>query len=153
MVIGGAKHPYLLATLKRQVENVFKAKALPPARQPKTLHVTGPFTLGRTLCDPYKFAEKADLFPAGVPENVDAAAADVSSHCEGPFFVGSRGDGTQPERQAAQAPWAATFAANSPFEFRFDGCKGHWHRPGSRMHYPTVLAAMNVTHHLKITAR
>ena len=40
----------------------------------------------------------------------------------------------------------------TPLAFRFDGCGGHWHRPGARMSYAEVLKEMNVTHHLKITA-
>jgi len=51
-----------------------------------------------------------------------------------------------------KADWAGTYAEGTPLAFRFDGCGGHWHRPGARMSYAEVLKEMNVTHHLKITA-
>ena len=104
--------------------------------------------------DLHAAVEVCQLAPEAAQQlKVVDAVQEVAAHCEGAFFVGSRGDGTQPERQAPAENWAATFAAGSPLAFRFDGCSKQWHRPGSRMHYPTVLAAMNVTHHLHITAR
>ena len=40
MLMGGRHHPMLLANLYRQIANIFEAKALPPNRQPRTLHVS-----------------------------------------------------------------------------------------------------------------
>ena len=155
MLLGGAAHPLLLATLRRQIDNVFAAKALPAKQQPRTLHVTGPFTLGKTLCDPFRHATVAELFGTyETPDDVAPAAADIAEHCDRGYFNGRR---RQPRPDDADhsnpsADWAATYGAGSPLSFRFDGCKGQWHRPGARMVYADVLAAMNVTHHLKITA-
>ena len=71
----------------------------------------------------------------------------VAAFCEGPFFTGMKDGDRDPK-----ADWAGTYAEGTPLAFRFDGCGGHWHRPGARMSYAEVLKEMNVTHHLKITA-
>ena len=148
MVIGGRAHPLLKATLRRQISNIFEAKRLPPKKQPRTLHVTGPFTLGRTICDPFRHAPAAELLGAGHARDGHEGARAVKAFCEGPFFTGMNGeDGRDPK-----ADWAGTYAEDTPLAFRFDGCGGHWHRPGARMSYAEVLKEMNVTHHLKITA-
>ena len=155
MVLGGAGHPLLYATLRTQIANVFEARALPPAKRPRTLHVTGPFTLGRTLCDPFRHAPMADALERGFDAAaVDAAAADVAANCDRGAFRGRRAvlGGDDAAKEKASADWADTYGAGSPLAFRFDGCRGAWHRPGSPMSYADVLAAMNVTHHLKTTA-
>jgi len=155
MIMGGHRHPLLLANLHRQIANAIQAKSLPARQQPRTLHVTGPFTMGRTICDPFRFVEAGEVVGGA---DVAAAAADLKAHCHGHFFVGRAGwrgrenDGSEPERAEPKGDWAATYGAGSPLAFRFDSCKGVWHRPGSRMNYAAVLAAMNVSHHLKITA-
>ncbi|KAJ1454598.1 hypothetical protein M885DRAFT_521507 [Pelagophyceae sp. CCMP2097] len=150
MLVGGVGHPLLLANLRRQISNILKSKALPPGKQPGALHVTGPFTLGRTLCSPFAFVAPADL-AAGVPDAEIVAAAEVlRASCTNDIFDG-RG---KAERPAPQANWAETYAGGTALAFRFDGCSGHWHRPGApRMNYQKVLSAMNVSHHLKIPAR
>jgi hypothetical protein len=148
MVIGGMAHPLFHATLKRQISNIFEAKRLPVKKQPRTLHVTGPFTLGRTICDPFRHASAADLVGAQNAREGHAGAKAIAAFCGGAFF---NGQGESAGREA-KADWAGTYGPNTPLAFRFDGCGGHWHRPGARMSYAAVLAEMNVTHHLKITA-
>jgi len=172
MLLAGAGHPMLLANLYvfsfaprrsdarrparyRQIANIFEAKALPASRQPRTLHVTGPFTLGHTLCDPFHFVEAATLFGGAPPPGLAAAAAAIADNCEKGMFRGrpARDPGPgDPDWTHPSGDWALTYGAGSALSFRFDGCRGQWHRPGNHMPYQAVLAAMNVTHHLKITA-
>ena len=84
---------------------------------------------------------------AGHARDGHEGARSVAAFCEGPFFTGMKDGDRDPK-----ADWAGTYAENTPLAFRFDGCGGHWHRPGARMSYAEVLKEMNVTHHLKITA-
>ena len=155
MLIAGNGHPLLLANLYRQIANIEAAKALPKARQPRTLHVTGPFTLGHSLCAPLEHAPAAALFVGAPPPGLDAAVASIAENCENGLFRG------RPARDPApgevdwtnpSADWAMTYGDGTPLAFRFDGCRGTWHRPGGAMPYAAVLAAMNVTHHLKTSA-
>ena len=135
----------------RQISNIFEAKRLPPnasKKRTRALYVTGPFTLGRAICDPFRHTTASDLVGAvNTREGLEGAKA-VAAFCKGPYFTGmAPGDGRDPK-----ADWAGTYAERTPLAFRFDGCGGHWHRPGARMSYAEVLKEMNVTHHLKITA-
>ena len=129
-------------------------------QQPGALHVTGPFILGKTLCDPFRYATVAELFGTHASrDDVAPAAADIRGHCDHVGHFNGRRRQPRPDdsdhvtNRDPSADWASTYGAGSPLSFRFDGCKGQWHRPGARMeHYAKALAAMNVTHHLKTIA-
>mmetsp|Transcript_55013 Transcript_55013/g.75192 ORF Transcript_55013/g.75192 Transcript_55013/m.75192 type:complete len:305 (-) Transcript_55013:257-1171(-) len=156
MVMGGSRHPLLLANLYRQINNTIRSKRdIADARangrkvafNEGALHITGPFTLGKTLCDPFHFASTQDL---GDQVGLEAAAAQISPFCSGGFFDGGSGRGDRPK---AIEPWADSYAPSTPLAFRFDSCQGHWHRPGAKgVNYMADLIAMNLTHHTHMPA-
>lgn len=106
------------------------------------------------MCAPFAFATQADILGEPVPANVDEVAASLGQYCNHGAFRGRRDVPLpdEPDHTNPSGDWAATFGAGSALAFRFDGCKGAWHKPGSPVPYQEVLAAMNVTHHLKTTA-
>ncbi|KAJ8603558.1 hypothetical protein CTAYLR_004884 [Chrysophaeum taylorii] len=146
MVIGGHAHPLLRANLYRQIANVLAAKNKAVAAG--ALVVTGPFTLGKTLCDPFAFASPSRLSNYSIEEE----AADIGTHCTRGFFSGV--DPGQPVLVPGEHhSWAHTYGT-SHLRFRYDVCFGYWHRPGARgLAYQKVLASMNVTHHTHLPAR
>ncbi|KAH8063249.1 protein tyrosine/serine/threonine phosphatase [Aureococcus anophagefferens] len=116
MVLGGAGHPLLYATLLTQIANVFEARALPPAKRPRTLHVTGPFTLGRTLCDPFRHAPMADALERGFDAAAVAAVADAAANCDRGAFRGaapSSAATTPPRRRPAPVDGAVRSPAGA----------------------------------------
>lgn len=122
MVIGGKGHPFLRANLLRQIDNIFTSKQA--NRRAGALTITGPFTLGKTLCQ----------------------ARDINQYCSGGYFTGTLNNEQVPMK------WARSFGTPD-LRFRYDTCLGYWHRPGARgLVYREALAAMNITHHTQIEA-
>lgn len=158
MVIGGHDHPFLKANLYRQIANIYAAKSNTPSKPhvlpPGALTTTGPFTLGRTLCEPFKFASPADII-LGYNVTVStlvAEANEIATHCTAGYFSGVD-PGESVHVPGERETWARTFGRDALL-FRYDVCMGYWHRPSSRgLPYQKVLGAMNVTHHLRLPAR
>lgn len=152
MVIGGFSHPLLKANIYRQIANVVAVKAAESDRDGRrkeagALKTTGPFTLGRTLCNPFEFATPADL----VEENSDELreeAKEIGLHCGQGYFTG-----LSTREQVDGVKFLSRDFGTDRMSFRYDTCEGYWHRPGARgLSYQLMLKAMNVTHHLQSAA-
>ena len=88
--------------------------------------------------------------------NQDAYLIEPAAFGPGKILAGvfdGQGAHKPPGAPAPQADWAADYANRSALAFRYDGCKGFWHRPGApKLDYQALLKAMNVSHHTKIPA-
>mmetsp|Transcript_16086 Transcript_16086/g.21059 ORF Transcript_16086/g.21059 Transcript_16086/m.21059 type:complete len:333 (-) Transcript_16086:94-1092(-) len=165
MLIGGNGHPFLEANLYRQIHNVIEAKQ--KQSKARALFITGPFTLGRTLCDPFRYVQLDTLLhhtKDSLLQNdkntshirIFHQVQEIASHCDLPhkgrgYFSGKiRGEKSP---SVHNTTWQYDFGYGL-FLFHFGVCSAYWHRPGARnMVYQDVLKSMNVTHHLQSPAR